>query len=56
MCSINAILSLGNGVKYHYMVAASVSDQPRGDSRIHGHGFSLDQDTLFAWSEQRKQV
>ena len=36
--------SLGNGVKYYYMVASDVRDQPRGDSRSFGHGFNLDQD------------
>ena len=29
------------------MVASDVRDQPRGDSRILGHGFNLDQDTFF---------
>ena len=36
------------------MVAASVSEATLRDSRIFGHGFSLDQDTFFVWSEQRK--
>ena len=47
-------MSSGNGVKYYYMVAAGVSDRPRGDSRAFGHGFSMDQDTFFVWPEQTK--
>ena len=47
VASIKAILSLGNGVKYYFTMAASVSEATLRDSRIFGHGFSLDQDTFF---------